>query len=169
MKTITSNIGRILLFNLLLFTGLLISGCSKKDDIKLISSATNTGNVVPTKFTNTLPLINHELKVSYAMDDGTNITASFNDLTFFFSLEGTNTVDGTANVWNDLFNVRGKWEFRPIQNANTQYILFILPTQVHNQLAFMNREWQINSVGSEMILISVNGAPAELRYTTVVK
>lgn len=169
MKTITSNIGRVLFFNLLLFTGLLISGCSKNDDIKLISSASNTGNVVPTKFTNTLPLINHEVRVSYAMDDGNNITASFNDFTFFFSLEGINTVDGRAYIWNDLFTVYGKWEFRQNPNASTQNILFLLPTQVHNQLAFMNREWMISSVGPEMILIAASGAPAELRYTTVVK
>jgi hypothetical protein len=80
-------------------------------------------------------ILNQDLSVAYASDNGTDITSQFYDLTFRF--EGT-APSGQAEVWNDILARIGSWTM-----PNPSSIIISYPTDPFRQLAFVNREWTI--------------------------
>lgn len=135
MKTTIFN-----LFFAVVISGLVLTSCSKTD----ITEMTPTPNEAATANTNnagkpaptTASILNQNLKISYARDNGVDITAQFKDFTFEFN--GTYP-SGNAHVWNDLLAQTGRWSS---PTESTDFVL-LYPTEIFNQLAFLNREWTI--------------------------
>ena len=135
MKTTIFN-----LFFAVAISGLVGTSCSKAD----ITERTATPNAAGVANTNnegkpavtTASILNQNLSISYALDNGVDITSQFKDFTFEFA--GTYP-SGNAHVWNDLLAQTGTWS-SPIES--TDFVLSY-PTDIFNQLAFLNREWTI--------------------------
>lgn len=141
MKT---SISKLMLLTGILFSGtMILNSCSKSDIIN--ANAVNA----PAQVKATSGLLNHDLKVTMAIDGGINITADFNSITFNFT--ATSATSGYGDARNDLLNVRGPWS---MQTGN---ITMSFPTNILSQLAFMNREWVITENGSNVELRSANG------------
>ena len=96
MKKIISN---LVLIAGLSFTGItLLSSCSKENDAM-------TSNTAAYYFTTNT--VNRILVIQSAIDDGANITANFNGLTFYLS--DTSKFSGSIVASNDLLSVHGTW------------------------------------------------------------
>lgn len=143
-------------YNLALFAGLsftgitLLSSCSKEND----AMASNTATYY---FTNNT--VNRDLVIQSAIDDGANITANFNGVTFHLS--DTSKFSGNVDAFNDLFNVQGTWS---IDDAYEK-ITFSFPTDKLPSLSFLNKQWQFMNRNSEAIdLRAANGENDEVHF-----
>ena len=146
MKTTISN-----LFSAVVISGLALTSCSKSDLTEITpapnaaatANANNAGKPAPT----TASILNQNLKISYARDNGVDITSQFIDITFEFN--GTYP-SGNAHVWNDLLAQTGKWS-SPSQS--TDFVLWY-PTDIFTQLVFLNREWTIVEGGTSFFRLT---------------
>jgi|GEM_PF-5851728 len=145
MKKLLTKI--VLLTGISFFGAVLLNSCSKNDGT-ISSSPGPTPIGTPTSANN---LLNRDLVVPYAKDDGAVITAKFAGLTFRFTSNGTLT--GSATAANDLLAVNGTWSM----TAAYDKVTFAFPTNIFPDLAFMNKEWVIGSNGSTVVLIPSNG------------
>ena len=148
MKKIISN---LVLFTGLSFAGItLLSSCSKKNDDMTSTTATYY-------FTNNT--VNRDLVIQSAIDDGANITANFNGITFHLS--ETSKFEGTVNATNDLLSVQGTWS---VDEAYDK-ITFSFPTNVLTSLGFLNKQWQFMNRTSDVIdLRAANGENDEVHF-----
>jgi hypothetical protein len=148
MKKIISN---LVLFAGIAFSGItLLSSCNKDNDVM----ASNTAVYY---FTNNT--VNRDLVIQSAIDDGANITANFNGLTFHMS--DTSKFSGTINASNDLFTVLGTWS---VDEAYDK-ITFSFPTDKLPVLGFLNKQWQFMNRNSEAIdLRATNGENDEVHF-----
>jgi hypothetical protein len=141
-----------LLFAAIAFCGItLFSSCSKNsDDMVASTSATYY-------FTNNT--VNRDLVIRAAIDDGADITANFNGLTFHLS--DTSKFSGSITASNDLLSVHGTWF---IDDAYDK-ITFNFPTNVLPSLAFLNKQWQFMNRNSDAIdLRAANGENDEVHF-----
>lgn len=134
----------------LFFTGLVacgaaISGCSKSESIQelnqnpqLLTAKSQSG------LTATESILNTDLTISYARDNGNDITAQFRELTFNF--QGS-PPSGNAHVWNDLLAQTGTWKF--VVGSDVFEIKY--PTGIFEQLIFLNRLWKIGEISSSVL------------------
>jgi hypothetical protein len=148
MKKIISN---LVLIAGLSFTAItLLSSCKKEND----AMASNTAAYY---FTNNT--VNQTLVIQSAIDDGANITANFNGLTFYLNYDSK--FSGTINASNDLFTVQGTWS---IDEAFDK-ITFNFPTDKLQVLGFLNKQWQFMNRNSEAIdLRAANGENDEVHF-----
>jgi hypothetical protein len=130
------------IFNLLLagiISGVLFTACSKNDVTEQIAAnANNANNANSTAKPSglTASILNQDLKITSAIDNGTDITQQFNAFTFRFV---GNYPGGQAQVWNDLLAQAGSWSSA---SESTDFTISY-PTDIFNQLAFLNRTWTI--------------------------
>ncbi len=143
-------------YNLVLFAGIsftgitLLGSCSKENDDMTSSSATYY-------FTNNT--VNRLLVIQSAIDDGANITANFNGITFYLS--DTSKFSGSITASNDLLSVHGTW----MVDEAYEKITFSFPTDVLPSLAFLNKQWQFMNRNSESIdLKAANGENDEVHF-----
>jgi|APGre2960657404_1045060.scaffolds.fasta_scaffold51816_2 hypothetical protein len=146
------------IYNLLfavVFFGFLHTSCSKTE----ITAMTPVPNVAATDVTadagkpspGTASILNQHLNISYARENGVDITDQFNDFTFIF--EGTYP-SGNAHVWNCLLAQTGTWSS---PSDITDFVLSY-PTGIFSQLAFLNREWNIDEATTNFYkLTAANG------------
>ncbi len=150
------------IFNLFfagVLSGLVFTSCSKSEIAEMSQTsngASNTANTTnaasagkpaPT----TAAILNQDLKISYARDNGVDITTQFKDFTFRFN--GTYP-SGQAHVWNDLLAQTGSWK-SPLEAAD---FTIWYPTDIFDQLAFLNKDWTIIEGGaSSFRLTSADG------------
>ncbi len=108
---------------------LLLSGCKKN---VLIEAPTQ--NVLEQYFEDNI--LNHDFVVHYASDNGTDITAQFNGITF--RLIKNTYYDGPMTASNSLLTVTGTW------SCNNDYskLVINLPTTTFPAFTFLNREWK---------------------------
>lgn len=146
------------LYKLVLLSGLFFSGaliltsCSKADAVNSISSQSLSQG----KMANAL--FDHNLIVTYAKDNGADITNQFQGITFNLMSSATN--NGYVTAANDLFAVNGTWIM-----PNGTLISFAFPTNGLPVLSFMNKEWNIVSYNDPVILTAANGEDDEIRMT----
>jgi len=138
----------VLLTGISFFGAVMLNSCSKSNDG---TSTAPTPAPIVVKPNNVTNLLDRDLVVPYAKDDGVDITAKFAGLTFRFASNGTLT--GPATAANDLLAVNGTWTM----TAAYDRITFAFPTNLFPDLAFMNKEWMIGSNGSTVVLIPSNG------------
>lgn len=135
--------------------GFLYTSCSKTD----ITEMTPVPNIAATDLTsdagkpspNTASILNQNLRIGYAWDNGVDITAQFKDFTFEFN---ATYPSGNAHVWNDLLAQTGSW------SSPKEYTDFVLwyPTDIFNQLTFLNQEWNIDEASTTFYwLIAADG------------
>lgn len=130
----------------LIVSAVVFSGCSKNE-------ATNDLNQNPQLLQSTskdqvnakADMLNKDLVIVYAVDNGVNINMDFKDFTFNF--QGT-PPSGRAHVWNDLLARTGKWSWM----GNVFWMDF--PTDVFTQLAFLNREWTVGESTETLIRLT---------------
>lgn len=140
MKTTLFN-----LFFAVAFFGFLHTSCSKTE----IREMTPVPNVAATDITadagkpspNVASILNQNLTISYARENGVDITAQFKDFTFEFN--GTYP-SGNAHVWNDLLAQTGTWS----SPADITDFVLRYPTGIFSQLAFLNQEWNIDEAST---------------------
>lgn len=142
------NIMKTTIFNLFLAVvifGFLHTSCSKTD----ITEMTPVPNVAATHLTSdagkpspgTASILNQNLIIGYARDNGVDITDQFKDFTFNF--DGTYP-SGNAHVWNCLLAQTGSWS----SPADITDFVLWYPTGIFNQLAFLNQEWNIDEAST---------------------
>ena len=151
MKTL---IHKLLLLTGICFSAAALNSCSKED--------TNTNGQSSAQQNFESNVTNRNLQVSQSGDDGVNNTANFNGLVFRFS--GTGSLSGTATASNSLLAVTGSWTV----NASFDKLTISFPTSTLSQLAFMNKEWLINSSTSSSIVVltAANGEMDVLQFTS---
>jgi len=135
MKTTIFN-----LFFAVVISGLAFTSCKKTDLTEMTATpnaagTANANNAVKPS-TGTASILNQDLSITYARDNGVDITPEFKDFTFQF--DGTYP-SGNAHVWNDLLSQTGKWSS---PTESTDFVLWY-PTNIFTQLAYLNREWTI--------------------------
>jgi hypothetical protein len=130
------------------------TSCSKDDPIVTNSSSTPTASS-QYFFDNVL---NHDLSVSTAVDNGTDITAKCNGYTFKFAKNGA--MNGTVSASNDLLNVMGTWSI----DADYNKIIFAFD-ETFPDFAFFNKQWQFSNRATTMIeLEAANGESDILKF-----
>lgn len=181
LNIISGVVYKKILFGWLIFSGLLfISGCSKSDDIKTISSgnienksisSTNTDNGFSMKIARDVLLFNKDLKVSYAINNFKEITSTFSQFTFYCSKLSPDMFGGEAFAWNNTIAVQGNWGYGvgPDGINFNERIRFHFPTSLHTQLGFLNREWLMTVGTTEIIFIAVAEPNVELRFIPKIK
>lgn len=148
------------MYKLILLSGISFSGavllnsCSKKDDTATISTPFQMA-----KHNFETNILDRDLVVPFAQDDGTNITIKFAGLTFHFT--GNGTLTGSATAANDLLSVNGTWSM----TAAYDKITFAFPTNLFPDLAFMNKEWLITSNNFPIVLTAANGENDQLNFS----
>jgi hypothetical protein len=143
------------LFSAVVISGLALTSCSKIDPKEITptpnAAATADANDAGKPATTTASILNQNLKISYARDNGVDITAQFRDFSFEFN--GTYP-SGNAHVWNDLLAQTGKWSS---PTESTDFVLWY-PTDIFTQLNFLNREWTIVEGGTSFFrLMAADG------------
>jgi hypothetical protein len=101
-------------------------------------------------------LLNQNLSVTYAVDNGVDITEDMNDWNFRFNGDYPG---GDAQGWNDILAVSGNWSMA--EGSNTISINF--PSRL-SQLVFMSKTWTIGTYGkgAEIVLTSPDGDEVHL-------
>ncbi len=144
----------------LVICGAAISGCSKNESVnelnqnpQLLSAKTGSGDL------NTASeILNQNFVISYARDNGADITAQFRDFTFNF--QGTAPA-GKAHVWNDLLAQTGTWKFM----EGTDVFEIKYPTEIFEQLVFLNRVWRIGESSSSVLRLYTDDGD-EVQFST---
>lgn len=140
MKTTIFN-----LFFAVVISGLVLTSCSKTDLTEMAATpnaagtaiTNNEGKPAPT----TASILNQNLRINIARDNGVDITSQFKDFTFEFN--GTYP-SGNAHVWNDLLAQTGTWS----SPADITDFVLRYPTGIFSQLAFLNQEWNIDEAST---------------------
>jgi len=145
----------ILLSGISFFGAMMLNSCSKNNDS---ATANNTPLLMARAYFQS-NILDRDLVVPYAKDDGATITMKFAGLTFHFT--GNGTLTGSATAANDLLSVNGTWSM----TANYDKITFNFPTNFFPDLAFMNKQWNIGSNGATIVLTATNGENDELDFT----
>lgn len=126
---------------------ILLHSCSKKDSDNKVAERYFNENVV-----------NRDLTVHLATNNGTDITSQFDDLTFRFTK--TASLSGTATATNDLMTIEGTWTV----DAQFDNITIAFEDGITNP-EFINRKWRIASRASSVIeLTSADGTPHVLHF-----
>jgi hypothetical protein len=146
-----------LFFTGMVICGAVISGCSKNESInelkenpQLLSAKTGGGDVMASD----VSILNQDLVITYASDNGADITSQFKDFTFHN--QGT-PPSGQAHVWNDLLAQTGTWTLDGEALITLNY-----PTGIFQQLSFLNRTWNIGESSSAVIRLYDNGDEVHL-------
>ncbi|MBK8495238.1 MAG: hypothetical protein IPL50_09520 [Chitinophagaceae bacterium] len=118
----------------------------QKTDLTEMTPTPNAAATANTKIegkpaATTASILNQDLSISYAVDNGVDITAQFKDFTFEFT--GTYPT-GNAHAWNDLLAQTGTWSS---PTESTDLVLWY-PADIFTQLAYLNREWTIVEAGT---------------------
>jgi hypothetical protein len=138
------NIMKTKIFNLLLaglfISGVVLTGCSKSDAMNDLNNnsakiAANNPSMAKGDDPADGGILNHDLRITSAIDNGTDITQQFNFYTFRFV--GTYP-GGQAQVWNDLLAQIGSWSANLETNFTISY-----PTDIFREMAFLNRTWTV--------------------------
>ena len=121
-----------------------LNSCSKSETA--IVTASSTGNQSYIEST----LLNRDLTIPTAIDDGVNVTGEFSGYTF----QLTGSTSGTARAIKDT-TIIGNWSL----NSSRDKITFDFPPTLNNQqpLAFLNKEWNITSGSNPVKLTAANG------------
>ena len=150
MKTTTIN----LLFAGLI-SGIMLTSCSK-NDVREMSSSSNVAANPGRPAVTTAAILNKDLKIINARDNGVDITDRFQDFTFNFT---GNYPGGPAHVWNDLLAQTGSWS----SAFEATDFTISYPTGIVEQLAFLNRTWNIEAPSTTFFrLTSTDGDVVEL-------
>ena len=132
MKTKISN----LLLAGLFISGVALTSCSKSNSVNDLNN--NPQQLAARSASFDAPadkgMLNQNLRITYASDNGTDITQQFQLYTFRFV--GTYP-GGEAQVWNDLFARIGSW------NGGQGTFTIALPTDPFWEMAFLNRTWMV--------------------------
>jgi hypothetical protein len=146
----------------LIFAGLCISavtitGCSKNESVNELNQNPQTLTARSGDLTAAQgDITNRNLVITYARDNGVDITAEFSEFTF--NMQGT-PPSGQAHVWNDLLAQTGTWNYTP----GTDLITLKYPTEIFQELVFMNRTWHIGESSSTVFrLYSDDGDEVQL-------
>lgn len=93
-------------------------------------------------------LLNQNLHVTYAVQNGVDITEDMNDWTFRFNGDYPG---GDAQGWNNILSVTGNWSMA--EGSGTISIMF---NSRLSQPAFMSKTWTIGyeGKGAEIVLTS---------------
>jgi hypothetical protein len=146
------NIMKTKIFNLLLaglfISGVSLTGCSKSD---AINDLNNNPQQIAAKAAGDDPadagILNHDLKIISASDNGADITQQFHFYTFRFVGSGS---AGEAQVWNDLLAQTGSWNMETKGgDINISY-----PTDIFSELAFLNRAWKVAETSPGMFTLT---------------
>ena len=106
-------------------------------------------------------LLDRNLLVSYAKDDGTDITINYNGIIFKFTGPAT-ALSGGATASNTLLTVNGTWSL----NTSRNKITFAFPTNAIPELSHMNKQWLIaNPSANPVVLTALLGENDELRFS----
>ncbi len=105
---------------------LVLSNCSKSDS--------NTTPVDPIVFFDN-NVINKDLSIHLAVDNGSTITAQYNGYTLRFSKNGA--TNGTVSIANTLLTYTGTWT----TTADHTTLSIVLPTPP-TEFTFLNRQWK---------------------------
>jgi hypothetical protein len=139
----------ILLAGITFCGAVLLSSCSKDDN-------TNTSTASKDYFVNNMQSL--DLKVSFASDNGTDITSKFSGYTFRFA--DTIALAGKATASNDLLTVSGTWSI----DGDYNKIAFVFPTAVIADLAFMNKQWQFTNRDSATVKLMASNGENDVLY-----
>lgn len=146
-----------LIFTVILVGATVISGCSKNETIQELNQSPQLLKSTQAHTTTPKSILNTDLVISYARDNGVDITAQFKDFTFNF--QGTAPA-GQAHVWNDLLAQTGTWKFM----EGTDVFEIKYPTEIFEQLVFLNRTWRIaESSETTFRLYSEDGDEVQFR------
>lgn len=141
----------------LIFAGLVasavtITGCSKNESVnelnanpQMLTAKSGSGDLMAAKS----DILNKDLVITSARDNGVDITAEFREFTFHF--QGTQP-SGQAFCWNDLLNQTGSWTY-PV---GSDEITLKYPTDIFQELVFMNRTWIIGESSSSVFRLYTN-------------
>lgn len=156
MKTKISN----LIFAGLFASAVAITGCSKNESVnelnqnpQTLTAKSGSGDLMAAKG----DITNQDLVITYARDNGVDITAEFNEFTF--NMQGT-PPSGQAHVWNDLLNQTGSWYYAP----GGDDITLKYPTDIFRELEFLNRTWNIGESSSSVFRL-YSGDGDEVHFT----
>jgi len=146
-----------LIFTGLIVSGAVISGCSKNESVQELNQNPQLLKSTQANATATKSILNTDLVVNYASDNGVNITTQFKDFTFNF--QGTAPA-GQAHVWNDLLAQTGTWKFV----GGTDVFEIKYPAEIFEQLAFLNRTWRIDETNESVFrLYTMDGDEVHFR------
>ena len=148
MKT---NISNLLLAGIFI-SGVALTSCSKSDTMNDLNNNPQQLAVKSASFDAPADkgMLNQNLRITYASDNGTDITQQFQLYTFRFV--GTYP-GGEAQVWNDLFARLGSWGAEEPGTISIAY-----PTDPFWELAFLNRVWTvIEKTSGSFTLIANDG------------
>lgn len=135
----------------ILFSGMILTGCSKESTISDLNNNAKEISKQNDEMHAGISILNQNLAIIYAKDGSADITQQFSDLTFRFA---GNYPSGQAQVWNDLLAQTGTWS----SGEETTDFIISYPTDIFNQLAFLNRQWTIGESSSAVIrLIGADG------------
>lgn len=101
-------------------------------------------------------ILNQNLAITYATDNGADITEDMNDWTLRFN---GNYPGGEAQAWNDLLAVTGSWNMSEGSNMiNISYFSSL------SQPVFLSRAWTISSgfKGAAIVLTAADGDQVHL-------
>jgi hypothetical protein len=136
----------------------ILNSCSKADTINDL----NASSPASLQMTGTVgnSILNHDLVITNARDDNADISDRFKGITFHFTHVDSN--NGPAAAWNDILTVNGTWSMQTTEGTT---ITFAFPTNIIADLAFMNKEWSIQSSGNVVVLIAANGENDTITFT----
>jgi hypothetical protein len=101
-------------------------------------------------------LLNQNLRVTYAMHNGVDITEDMNDWTFRFNGDYPG---GDAQGWNDVLSVTGSWSM----TEGSDNISIMFPSRL-SQPAFMSRTWAIGYAGKGAEIVFTSGDGDEVHF-----
>ncbi len=102
-------------------------------------------------------ILNQNLAITYASDNGVDITEDMNDWTLRFVGKEPS---GEAQAWNDLLAVTGTWSM-----AEGSSSINIAYNTTISQAVFLSRQWTIGGGmrrGAEIVLIAADGDEVHL-------
>ena len=141
---------KFVLAAILFFSGIVLFTSCKKDENN--NTPSWPGNQI---------LIDKDFLVSYAKDNGGNITANYAGYTFRFA-GPPSLLTGTATVTNTLLTITGTWTM----TAGRDRITFAFPTNLFPELSYMNKTWIVtNATANPVVLNATFGEDDELRLT----
>jgi hypothetical protein len=133
---------------------MLLNGCSKSEVHSTIASNENY-------LENTM--LNRDLFVSGATDDGVNITDNFTGYTFRLESTIYGASSGLAYANNITNSIQGTWAV----SGGKDKIVFDFPSTLVANLAYMNKEWVITKGSNPIKLNAANGENDVLYFTAV--
>jgi hypothetical protein len=162
-------------FNFLLaglfISGIAFTGCSKSDAMRDLNNnpqqiaananiAKANDNLTADEIEpNDAAILNHDLKITSAIDEGKDITQQFHFYTFRFAGK---YASGEAQVWNDLLAQLGNWS---MEVRGGDFGIYY-PTEIFNELVFLNRIWTIKDSGASSFRLTASDGDS-VEFTVV--